>query len=168
MAESAKETAEPPKKPKPKLIWILAGLFILLLLGGGGFWGFRYYKGSKPAAAGQGAQQEKAKKSEMKATLHLEPFLVNLADKDTVRFVKVTFQLGLADATLGEELSKEPVVLAATRDTIISLLSSKTAEEILTPAGKEKLREEVRNRVNAVLPRGKVGEVYITDFVVQL
>jgi flagellar FliL protein len=146
---------------------ILAGVTLLLLLGGGGFWGFKYYKGSKPAEAPKPGKEE-TKKSEMKSTLHLEPFLVNLADKDSVRFVKVTFQLGLADEALGEELSKEPVVLAAARDAIISLLSSKTAEEILSPEGKNKLREEVRNRVNAILHKGKIGEVYITDFVVQL
>jgi flagellar basal body-associated protein FliL len=54
------------------------------------------------------------------------------------------------------------------RDSIISLLSSKTAGQILTPEGKDKLREEIRLRVGAISPGIKILEVYIVDFVVQL
>ena len=85
-----------------------------------------------------------------------------------MRFVKVTFQLGMTGES--EEFSKNPVAIAAARDTIISLLSAKTSEQILTVEGKNKLREEVRDRVNAVLSasKTKVQNVYIVEFVVQL
>jgi len=98
--------------------------------------------------------------------LSLEPFLVNLADADEPRFVKTTFQLGLAEE-LKEENKSSPSV-PAMRDSIITLLSSKTAEQILTSQGKDKLREEIRARINAISPKMKVLEVYIVDFVVQL
>jgi flagellar protein FliL len=103
---------------------------------------------------------------EVKATLALEPFLVNLADKEESRFIKTTFQLGLAEEP--SEEAKNSVVIASIRDSIISLLSSKTAEQILTPEGKNKLREEIRSRIQSIAPRIKVLEVYIVDFVVQL
>jgi flagellar basal body-associated protein FliL len=80
--------------------------------------------------------------------------------------VKTTFQLGLAEVP--KEEGKDPVTIAAIRDSIISLLSSKKAEQVLTPEGKETLRQEIRSRVNALSPKTKVLEVYIVDFVVQL
>jgi flagellar FliL protein len=54
------------------------------------------------------------------------------------------------------------------RDTIISLLSSQTSAQILSPEGKNKLREEIRDRINAVAPKAKVQEVFIVEFIVQL
>jgi flagellar basal body-associated protein FliL len=52
------------------------------------------------------------------------------------------------------------------RDAVISLLSSKTSTEILTIEGKDKLRQEVRARLKTVVPKLKIQEVYIVDFVV--
>lgn len=103
---------------------------------------------------------------QVKAVLALDPFLVNLADAEESRFLKATFQLGLAEEATEE--AKNTVVIAAVRDSIISLLSSKTADQILTSAGKEKLREEIRVRVNSISPKMKVLEVFIVDFVIQL
>ena len=110
--------------------------------------------------------KELAITEQVKDTLALEPFLVNLADQDDVHFVKTTFQLGLGEKA-GEE-TKNPVVVAAIRDSIISLLSSMRAEQILSPQGKEALRKEIRTRVNQESPKLKVIEVFIVDFVVQL
>ena len=98
--------------------------------------------------------------------LSLDPFLLNLADTDEIRFVKVTFQLGLAEKP--KEISKDSVVIAAIRDSIVSLLTSKKADQVLSPQGKEDLRHEIRSRVNTIAPEIKVMEVYIVDFVVQL
>ncbi len=103
---------------------------------------------------------------QVRSVLILEPFLVNLADAEEVRFLKATFQLGLAGDP--SEDAKNAVIIAAVRDSIISLLSSKTADQILTSSGKEKLREEIRVRINSISPKLKVLEVYIVDFVVQL
>jgi flagellar FliL protein len=167
MAEIASDTEA--KKPRSKKLLFIILPALLLSLGGGGFFAMRYFKGAKPAEAAKPPEPAREPgKHEMKSTLNLDPFLVNLADAENPRFLKVTFRLGLSDAKLGEELSGDAVALAATRDTIISLLSSKTADQILTAEGKNRLREEVKTKVNAVLPKGKVGEVYIVDFVVQM
>jgi flagellar FliL protein len=146
-------------KAKRPILWLVIGLVALAGGGAATFFGLRYFKAPKQTAAAPA-------KKEVKATLNLDPFLVNLADKEEVRFVKVTFQLGLEEAP--KESSGHGVFIAQTRDAIISLLGSKTSEQILTTEGKEKLRAEVRDRVNAFLHEGKVVEVYIVDFVVQL
>jgi flagellar FliL protein len=161
-----KPNAEPSRNSG--MIWLLCGLGLLLLIAGGvWFWAIPHFRGSGSASAdARSADLHKSSVEGIKGTLALEPFLVNLADKDESRFVKGTFQLGLAEE-LGEK-EKDSVAVAAMRDSIITLLSSKTAEQILTPEGKDKLREEIRARVNAISPEVHVLEVFIVDFVVQL
>ncbi len=156
-----KTEAAPPKKSRNGLI-LIGAIALIVILGGSGFLGYRYIKSRwHPESALKGGQT--AKREEVKAVLALEPFLVNLADQNESRFVKTTFQLGLAD-----EYTEDKSSIAAIRDSILTLLSSKTSEQILTSEGKDKLRAEIRSRVNAIAPKIKVVEVYIVDFVVQL
>ena len=108
------------------------------------------------------------RRPKVKSALSLEPFLVNLADQDDVRFVKATFSLGLDEEGLGEVLKGDPIAMASARDSILSILSSKFSDEILTPEGKDTLKQEIKQQVNTVLPQGKVRHVFIVDLVVQL
>ena len=150
---------------KSRKLWIAIISLALVAVGSLTILAFPYFKEIHSSRSNLKAVQN-SKHGQVKATLTLAPFLVNLADTDNIRFVQTTFHLGLA-----EELDDEagnPVAIAAIRDSIISLLSSKTSDQILTPQGKDKLREEIRTRVNAISPQVKVVEVYIVDFVVQL
>jgi len=161
--ENKAETGAPRKRSK---LWIVIGAGVLvLLLGGLSFFAMPYIRGAHGDKS-KAKEAEAAKKEEVKATLSLEPFLVNLADPEASRFVKTTFQLGLA-----EEFKEEgggASSIPAMRDSIITLLSTKTSDQILTAEGKVKLREEIKARVNKLSPKIKVVEVYIVDFVVQL
>lgn len=161
-----KTDAESGKKPGKR--WILIGSIALaVIVAGLALWAIPHFRGSGKSSADASKQEiHNVKEEEVKATLALDPFLVNLADKEESRFVKATFQLGLAEEM--KEEGKETVSTAAMRDSIITLLTSKTSEQILTSQGKDKLREEIRARINAVAPKMKVSEVYIVDFVVQL
>lgn len=153
-------------KGKSKKLFLFGGLAVFMLIaGGGGFWAYRHFA-NRGSAGAKGMLAKAAQHPKAKGVLGLEPFLVNLADVDEVRFLKATFQLGMEEELKGE--SKESPETPAMRDSIISLLSSKTAEQILTTQGKEKLREEIRSRINAIASENKVVEVYIVDFVVQL
>ncbi len=58
-------------------------------------------------------------------------------------------------------------VLFAINDSLITLISSKSYEEINTVEGKEALRQEVAELVNNRLPNYHVIQVYFTEFVVQ-
>jgi flagellar FliL protein len=168
MAE-AEQVAVPETKKKSKLMLWLVITIVVLLLGGGGFLGWRYFIGANPASAdAKSGGTSASTMGKVKSMMNMDAFLVNLADMDAARFVKVTFRLGLDESKLGEEYSSDPVILAATRDRIISLLGTKTSDEMLTPEGKEQLRKEIREKVNEILPKGKVVEVFIMDFVVQL
>ena len=140
------------KSRAPLLIGILVLLFIASVAG---FFASSRFINVKEKDAGG-----------VKATLKLEPFLVNLADEGEANFVKATISLGLAAEP--KEETWNDVTVAAVRDSVISLLSSKKAEQILTPQGKDTLRKEIRSKVNSVSPDLNVLEVYIVDFVVQL
>ncbi len=152
---------EAPAKSKKKL-FMLIGLLVLVLGGGAAAYVVFHARGAKAESKAKPAPE----KEEVKATIALDPFLLNLADTDEVRFVKATFQLGLAKEP-NEEM-KKGAAIPAIRDTIISLLTSKKAEQVLSPEGKELLRNEIRTKINTISPETKVLEVYIVDFVVQL
>jgi flagellar protein FliL len=52
-------------------------------------------------------------------------------------------------------------------DTIITMLSSKTFSELYTAVGKEALRGELMQKLQAVLPEYQIIGVYFTEFVVE-
>lgn len=107
----------------------------------------------KPAEAGMGP------------TYSLDTFNVNLADRESRHFLRATITLELDTSALTKELQKrEPQV----RDIIISILRAKTAEELKDGnATAQKLKEEIKSRLNSVLTSGQVTAVYFTEFIVQ-
>ena len=54
-------------------------------------------------------------------------------------------------------------------DAIIRVLSSKTTEAVLSPDGKEQLKEELVEAINDAsgLDEAAVANVYFTDFIIQ-
>lgn len=160
MAENIQQGT--PKKRRLGIVRVIVAVLTVMLVGGGTFLYFRLFRGNRTVQASASA------KIAVRSTLGLDPFLVNLADKGEVRFVKASFRIGLAGEKEADELGKDPVFTAAVRDAIISLLTAKTSDQILTPAGKEALRREILVKVNALMPQGKAHEVYIVDFMVQL
>jgi flagellar protein FliL len=172
----SKEEAKPKVESKPivesktpgdtgkksRKLWIVVGFLVLVVAAGSAaFLAYPHFRGSRNTP-----KEKESRNARVKAILPLDPFLVNLAGAENSCFVKATFQLGLEEEC--KEEFKNSVESAFIRDSIISLLSSKSAEQIMTSQGKDKLREEIRSRVNGVSPKLKVIEVYIVDFVVQL
>jgi len=94
----------------------------------------------------------------------VEPFIVNLADTQDVRYLKLTVKLELDNQDTSAELASRVPQL---RDTILVLLTSKDAASIRTAQGKFQLRDEITQRVNSLLPKPGVRATYFTDFVVQ-
>jgi flagellar protein FliL len=148
---------------KSRKLWILGIILVLAIVAGGAV--FLAYPHWRPWKSNGEKAKQGPKSIEIKATLPLESFLVNLADEN-ICFLKATFQLGLEKKW--EDENKNSVEMASIRDAIISLLTSKTSSQIMTSQGKTKLREEIRLRVNAISPKINVVEVYIVDFIVQL
>lgn len=159
MAEKKKtEAAEGAAKPKNKLplfaiigVVMVAALVITFVIGR------QVAARSKPGAP---------KKVEHGPVMPLEDFLVNLADPGGDHFLKVTVNLELnKEKGKTPEAMKEQVSLV--RDAVLMALSSKTRDELAPPAGREKLKAEIKKKVNEALDEEDVQGVYFSNFVTQ-
>lgn len=92
----------------------------------------------------------------------LEGFTVNLAQGDGPRrFVKLNTVLKFSKDSKKEEFeARKPQI----KDTIISLLNSKRAEDLLKKEGKAYLKEEIKSAINSFLVDGQVIDVYYIGF----
>ena len=127
---------------------------LLLVLAGVGIW-FWSSRGTEVAP-------EQATK--VRSTLHLETFVLNLADTDQRSYLRVGIDLGLnREAKRGEELA--PV--GQVRDTILGVLAEAKVDELMTAAGKTKLKENLLHALQERVPQLGVEEVYFTEFLIQ-
>ena len=154
-------------KKKNTLFIVIGLVVVLLLVGGGGAVYFLVLQKPEPAAehAGGDAKHEGAAKSptSLGETVELPPFIVNLAGEGG-RFIKIVVVLQVSSAAAKEELTNRAPQI---KDSVISVLSSKTPDEVLTPEGKLELKLEIVKRINQSLTSGVVTEMFFTEFVVQ-
>lgn len=161
-----KEGGEQPKKKSKKMLIIIIVVVLLLVVGGAAAY-FLLFAG-KPAPEEDAAAALKktvpTESTEIGQTYPIETFIVNLANPLGKRYLKVTMQLELDNPKMTAELDRRMPQL---RDAILTILSSKTYEDISTSQGKLRLRSEIVARVNAFLTSGSIRRVYFTEFVVQ-
>jgi flagellar basal body-associated protein FliL len=67
----------------------------------------------------------------------------------------------------GELTNQINARLPLVNDTVITLLSSKSFEELYTSTGKEALRGELMQKLQALIPEYQLIGVYFTEFVVE-
>ncbi len=141
----------PPPKGKKKLIIIIAAVLLLAIAGGGGA---VFYMKKKAAAAAEAAEADgedagghgKAKHDAKHDAAHpptflpLEPFVVNLADKETDRYAQIGITLEIEDAKIADQLK---AYMPAIRNGILMVLAHKTSAELLERKGKEALAAEI-------------------------
>lgn len=160
--ETAEEVEEVKKGSLKKLIVI--GL-ALIVFGGGGFAGWKFFLAKKTSPSEDEADKAKVEKSAAPGIMFkMDPFIVNLLDEGGKRYLKTQFQIELDSEEVQKELqSRIPQV----RDVILLLLTSKSFSQIGVPGGKIELRTELIERINGVLKGGTIRTLYFTEFVVQ-
>ena len=94
----------------------------------------------------------------------LDKFTVNLMSENGRRYLVVKMNLEEDGEELTPELDKKTALI---RDIVISILSSKTVEEITTAKGKSKLKDEIIAQINKYLEDGEIRHIYFTEFVIQ-
>ncbi len=104
-----------------------------------------------------GEKTEKPEKKEPEFTLHLDPFTVNLDDQDESHFLRVTMDLGLGQHPKGRRQQGRRGGLRACpspsrRDTILTILSACKANELLTPEGKDALKQHLLAALQQKVP----------------
>lgn len=166
MSEAAQAQPAPPAKKGSKL-YIIIGVVIVLLAGGGGgaFW-FMRSRAPKDAAAEQKEKEAKEKTAE-RGLISFEPFVVNLADPNVSRFLRVTVQLVVPGKEVAEKIQKTPVDLLRVRSAILDVLTAQTSDKLVTPDGKTELKHAISEKAGEALDETKVLDVLFTDFVIQ-
>jgi flagellar FliL protein len=161
-ADAPVEGATPAPKKSRKLLYILAGLVVVLLGGGAGAWFMLQPAGKDEHAA-------KAAHAEPIYIAFDPPFVVNFESNGLVRFLQVTVQAETGDPLAADVVKKHDPVI---RNDLLMLFSGQTYETLSTRAGKEKLRQAALAEVRRVVAAqgGKADDVrnlYFTSFVMQ-
>jgi flagellar FliL protein len=154
--------AKAPAKGKSKgKLPLIGGVVLLLAAGGGGmyWWNGRH--------AGEPAVEAKEIPPSARGLVSFEPFVANLADPGGTRFVRTTIQLVVADPLQATEVGETPVLLMQARAVILELLTTQTADVLVTQEGKAALRKAIAEQVTAALHEIEVVDVLFSDFVVQ-
>lgn len=171
------------KKGGGKLKIIIIAVVTILVVGAGGYFGYTMFwkdKGSTAKTAAHTTQQVVIQQTQQQAgatgqqvsfvqpvisakTFGLDEFLINLADEDGKRYLKVKIFLGYDEKKLATELEEKKPIL---RDAIISVIRTKKAADI-TPKGVETIKMEIIQRINPLLEKGQLNNVYINDILVQ-
>ncbi len=138
---------------KKKLIIIIAIVLVVVLVGVGALLMMKK-KSHADDEEGAAADEKPAAAAHAKAGtpptfVPLDPFTVNLADKEVDRFAQVGITLEVADAHFADQLK---AYMPAIRNNVLLVLSHKTSAELLSAEGKEKLAREIRRE--AVRPMG--------------
>ncbi len=101
---------------------------------------------------------------QVRSTLHLETFVLNLADGDQRSYLRVGIDLGLNSAPKrADEFNPTPHV----RDILLGVLAQAKADELLTAEGKTKLKKQILQALQEQLPELGVEEVYFTELLIQ-
>lgn len=110
-------------------------------------------------AAGEQKSVEVVKKENL---LPLDSFTVNLAQGEGPRrYVRLDAVLKMSDDAKAPEFeARKPQI----RDTIISILNTKRAEDLLIKEGKSNLKEEIKSSINSFLVDGRVEDIYYISF----
>jgi flagellar FliL protein len=142
-------------------------------------------EGTPTAAAedGHGGTGEAAKGELPTLPYATRERVVNLADKGGFRYLKVEVVLevalphgkpgdklprGEAAKELQKELEAELAPLKPRlEDAITTVLTSKTSDELMTPEGKQRLRDELRAKLDRISTDHPIMGVYFTQFIIQ-
>jgi flagellar protein FliL len=164
--ESESKQAASPKKNRSKIV-IIALVAILIAVGGGSyFYITKVLAARKPVVEVKKKPVSEGDDSEVKQVVELQPFIVNLSDTSDARYLRMTVSLGIGESETPEK--PNPLFTTKVRNAMISVLTTKTSEQVLSAEGKAKLRKELLEAARSVSDEPQVIAIYITDFIVQL
>lgn len=167
--DGREEQEEQEKKKKgSKLKWILLAA-VIVVLGTGGFLGYKYFLADKNedgnATKTEGtAAKSKEKKDLESQVVSLPPFIVNLADPLGRRYLKVSIDVEVVSEAAAKKMEDS---MPEVKDALLLLLSSKSFAEVDTMEEKLQLKSQIVSRLNQILDESLVIKVYFTEFVVQ-
>ena len=119
-----------------------------------------------PSPAMVGGMDMGVSNAEMGQIYPIPTLNVNLADPTGITYLAITLALEF-DPKNADLYAEVEAKMPRINDMIITVLSSKAYEEISTSQGKINLKNEFLRRINSMLAKGRLYNVYITGFTVQ-
>ena len=137
-----------PKKGKKKLIVIVLAVVLLLAVASGA--ALFLLKKKAPVEGDEEAEGPAAHAPAAHAAvdlkhpptfLPLDPFVVNLADKDADRYAQIGITLEVDDAKFADQMK---TFMPAIRNGVLMILAHKSSQELLQRSGKEMLAGQIQ------------------------
>ena len=116
------------------------------------------------SSGGHGGAPEEAPPPIGALNVEFSSFIANLNDVGGRRMLKLTMSVEADTQELSDEINAKMPKL---RDTILLLLSSIQSDDVSGLDGKQRLKTQMKNRINQNLTRGKIQEIYFSEVVVQ-
>ena len=171
---------------KNKLVLMILGL----MLGAGAAVGTVVFFGESLGIMGKPGETkiQYVEKPKFGMMLPMRERIVNLSDPGVMRYLKVSIVLEMSDPKLkelpkGEEYKKKQEelkkdmggTLPLIENELTGILTGKTSSELMSPDGKQRLRDDIKAKINKALEknshdpktREEVLAVYFSDFIIQ-
>jgi len=156
MADETDDDAAAAAAKKKKKKMIIGGLLVAGLA-------YQFVLKPKPPAEDAAAAAEAAVVEEGEVAT-IEELVVNLADTDEVRYLRVgvgvVLEAGIPSADIEPELAK-------VNDVVIDVVSTKTYAELRAPRATRALKDEISEKVRVAFDEERVVRVIFTTFVMQ-
>jgi len=155
------------KKSGSKSKWLIYLAIAVVMLVGGYFAGTKFLKSSGTASAdGHGEEKKEGGKKSPAASemFMMEDIIVNPSGTGGTRFLSVSIGFEVGSKETAESFEKrEPVI----KDALITILGSKTIEQLSDAKEKEITRYQIKKRVEQIMHVEDLAAVYFTDFILQ-
>jgi flagellar FliL protein len=156
MADPAVDDVPVTRRPKKLIVIGAAVLAGVLALGAGTIVVLKQRAAHASAAADEDAASPEASTPAAAAAvkgapfyLPLDPFIVNLADREADRYLQIGVTFELDSSMTGDQIK---AYMPAIRNAVLMILANKTSKDLLSREGKEQLALEIQRE--AVRPMG--------------
>ena len=168
--------AESAKLPStPRLLAIAASVIVTSLGAGGGLYYLVHSGRFRPVRSAM--HKTEAAVPITSHVILLEPMVVNLADTGGGSYLRIVVALRVCDSDIlksaspkeekGQDYRSASETVAPMRDTLLTVLSRQTADDLLSVKGTERLKAAMKDALLEHNPDMGVQDVFFTDFLVQ-
>jgi flagellar basal body-associated protein FliL len=137
---------------KKLIVLLVAGL----VLAGGGIGAVKFLGG------GGGEEKPEAKRVVAPLTWEFGDIVVNILGTRDTRVLRVVLHVEVDGKAALDELRLRELVF---RDEIIEILRSKSLDDLKYP-GENAIKRQIRDRLNQIMIKGSVVEVYFKEFLI--
>jgi len=162
------DNIQPNGKKGKRILIIILGVLVVLTAGGWiVFFSPWHVIDGKSLMGLQSKKETDPAKPKPEVRMHfykMDPIIVNLNNTDKMRYLKIKMEIESSESKANEEYEKRMPQL---KDTILGVLTKKNSKDILDSEGKEKLRMELKEKMNSFLTTFQIQNIYFSEFVIQ-